>query len=241
MINYFISDLHLDENEPHKAALFTTFLTKITAKNHQLYILGDFFEYWIGDDHLSPFNQTICHALKTATQRGLTIYIMRGNRDFLLGKKFFNRTGCHLLPDEHVVLLGDQLTLLMHGDTLCTNDVNYLRFRKKTRNKFLQILFLLKPLKKRIELANTYRKKSQEYTSQLPPSIMDVSQEEVQRIMQKHGVKELIHGHTHQPGIHRFTMNHQPAARTVLASWESQGSALVVDPHGKKAWMTITS
>jgi UDP-2,3-diacylglucosamine hydrolase len=153
----FISDLHLEESSPKQTQLFLSFLKSATREANSLYILGDFFEVWIGDDDLSPFHKTIIDALKQATSQGLTIYFMHGNRDFLLGKKFFKMTGCHLLPDETVIDLFGQPTLLMHGDTLCTLDVNYLKFRKKVRKWWVQKLFLMKSLKKRQGIAAKMR------------------------------------------------------------------------------------
>jgi UDP-2,3-diacylglucosamine hydrolase len=235
----FISDLHLDESHPNMTALFLKFLTGITSAADGLYILGDFFETWIGDDNLSPFNQSIIFALKTATTKGLKIYIMHGNRDFLLGRKFMQMTGCQLLPDEYVVNLFGSPTLLMHGDTLCTSDIAYLKFRKKARCWLIQKLFLLKSLQKRLSIAARYRQASQMHIATLADDIMDVTQAEVERVMQKHKVQHLIHGHTHREAVHSFQLNHQPATRTVLGAWHTRGSALVCDAAGKRELITI--
>jgi UDP-2,3-diacylglucosamine hydrolase len=235
----FISDLHLDESHPDMTELFLKFLAYITSDADGLYILGDFFETWIGDDNLSLFNQSILFALKTATQKGLPIYIMHGNRDFLLGKKFMQMTGCQLLPDEYVINLFGSPTLLMHGDTLCTNDIAYLKFRKKARCWLIQKLFLLKSLEKRLAIAARYRKASQMHIATLSDNIMDVTQTEVERVMQKHKVQHLIHGHTHREAVHSFQLNHQPASRTVLGAWHTRGSALVCEADGKRELIAI--
>jgi UDP-2,3-diacylglucosamine hydrolase len=229
MINLLISDLHLDEFHPRISELFLTFLKDKAIHADALYILGDFFEAWVGDDDLSLFNLSIIKGLHEATQLGLPIYFMQGNRDFLVGKKFMKMTGCQMLPDEHVILLAGNKVLLMHGDTLCTADLAYQKFRKKTHNWFIQKLFLMKKLSARKKIAADYRKKSQAYTSTAPEQIMDVTPADVMRVMQKHKVQHLIHGHTHRPAVHRFQLNGMPATRTVLAAWHDEGSVLVCD------------
>jgi UDP-2,3-diacylglucosamine hydrolase len=239
MINIFISDLHLEQDRPDISELFFSFLQEHTKPGHTLYILGDFFESWIGDDDLTPFNQSVIDALHRATSGGLPIYFMHGNRDFLLGRKFFKATGCTLLPDEYVVNLHGIPTLLVHGDTLCTEDKNYLKFRKKVRNWFVQQLFLWKSLKKRKEMANRYREASKKYVSTAPMHIMDVTQAEVELVMTKHKVQHLIHGHTHREAVHTFELNHLPATRTVLGAWHEHGSALICDETGNQTLIKI--
>ena len=223
----FIADLHLDESRPDITAIFLKFLREEAIRANALYILGDLFEIWIGDDHDTTFNQSIIQALRQTREQGTALYLMKGNRDFLLGKKFMKQTGCHLLPDEHLITLGDKRTLLMHGDTLCTEDLTYLKFRKRARNFFVQKLFLWKPLSKRKLLAQQAQKMSHDHKHSLPSEIMDVTQEEVMRIMTHHQVQHLIHGHTHRPAVHQFLLNGKPATRTVLAPWHTQGSALI--------------
>ncbi len=227
MIKVFISDLHLEENRPDISQLFLNFLSACTGHVDSLYILGDFFEVWIGDDNMTPFNLTILHALKKATQQHLKIFFIHGNRDFLIGKRFLRASGCKLLADESVIDLFGQPALLMHGDTLCTADEKYLRFRKKSRNWFLQKLFLLKSLEKRQAIAMNYRAKSKQHTSTMPDDIMDVTQAEVARVMQKHHVHSLIHGHTHRPGVNPFSLEDTLFTRTVLGAWHDNGSALI--------------
>jgi UDP-2,3-diacylglucosamine hydrolase len=235
----FISDLHLEEARPDITNLFIRFLNQTNVD--ELYILGDFFESWIGDDNLTPFNQLMMDALKSATKRGLTIYFLRGNRDFLIGKKFLRNTGCVLLPDEYVITIAGKKTLLMHGDTLCTEDKAYLKFRKKARCWLVQKLFLLKSLETRRGIAQRYRDASKSHTSTMPDYIMDVTQAEVERVMLKHRVLDLIHGHTHRPNVHEFSLQGQPATRTVLAAWHEQGSVLICNSDGQREWQTLTN
>ncbi len=242
MNTLFISDLHLEEERPNITELFLKFLENHSKRHASaLYILGDFFEVWIGDDNIAPFNQSIIHALRKATDKGLPIYFMHGNRDFLLGKRFLRASGCKLLPDEHVLNLANSPTLLLHGDMLCTADIKYLKFRKKSRNWLLQKIFLFKPLRKRQAIANNYRQASKIHTSTMPDHIMDVTQSEVERIMQKYHVQHLIHGHTHRPGVHHFELCNMPATRTVLGPWHEHGSALLCDEKGNKELIHILS
>jgi UDP-2,3-diacylglucosamine hydrolase len=235
----FISDLHLDETHPKTTAIFLKYLNQISQPTNTLYILGDFFEVWIGDDDLTPFHLQIINALQAANQKGLSIYILHGNRDFLLGKKFLRATGCKLLPDEYVVNLFGVPTLLMHGDTLCTQDIKYLKFRKKSRNWFFQKLFLMKSLKKRRKIAENYREKSKSHVATLADYIMDVTQDEVLRVMQKYHVQQIIHGHTHRQAIHTFELGNKNAARVVLGAWHDGGTAFVCEEKGNNYFISL--
>lgn len=236
----FISDLHLNEDHPQAIEIFHQFLKTHAKQAQSLYILGDFFETWIGDDNLTSLNQRIIKALRETTDNGLPIYIMHGNRDFLIGKQFLRATGCYKLPDEHVVNIYGTPTLLMHGDTLCTLDIKYLKARKKYHNWFVQKLFLLKSLKKRQNIAANLRQTSKKHISTLSENIMDVTQSEVESRMQKHGVLHLIHGHTHRQDVHQFELNSQAATRTVLGAWHEQGNALCCDENGWR-FLALTS
>jgi len=234
----FISDLHLQAETPE---ITSAFLALLESNNEidALYILGDLFEAWIGDDDDTVYHKEIIAALKAATKRGLKIYFLRGNRDFLIGKQFLRATGCELLADETVINLYGTPVLLMHGDTLCTRDSTYLRSRKYMRNKLIQTLFLWLPLAMRRQIADKMRASSNQHMQKLSDDMMDVTQQEVERVMQKHNSTCLIHGHTHRPNTHRFTLDNKPAARIVLAAWHKQGSALVWDETGDKATIEI--
>jgi UDP-2,3-diacylglucosamine hydrolase len=236
MTTLFIADLHLDESRPDILDIFLQFLRTEARHADALYILGDLFEAWIGDDN-STFNQTIIQALGETSRHGTMLYFMKGNRDFLIGRKFLRASGCQLLPDEHQVLLGEQPTLLMHGDTLCTEDLKYLQFRKRTRNFFVQQFFLLKPLSQRKALAQKARHMSYDHTRTVSPELMDVTPAEVLRVMHKHQVQHLIHGHTHRPTVHHFSLDGKTASRTVLAPWHDNGSALLCHSDGKQEFI----
>lgn len=228
----FISDLHLHASRPAVTALFLDFLH--AAHDAQaLYILGDFFEYWLGDEavELEAYRPVIA-ALRRATEAGLPIYVMHGNRDFLLGEGFACATGCRLLPDPTRIVLYGVPALLMHGDKLCTDDVEYQAFRAIVRDPAWQRAFLAKPLAEREALARRLREYSQISTAQKEPQIMDVTAQAVEATMHAHGVRLLIHGHTHRPGEHRFTLDGEEATRVVLGDWYEQGSVLVCTPRG---------
>jgi UDP-2,3-diacylglucosamine hydrolase len=229
VINLFISDLHLDESHPDIARIFLQFLQQDALQADALYILGDFFEAWVGDDNQTPFNDSIFRALRQLTDHGVRVYLQHGNRDFLLGKKFSAMTGVALLPDEYKVELGGEPYLLMHGDTLCTQDKAYLKFRKHCHNWLLQKIFLILPLKSRQKMAMNMRAQSKIRNREKPRFLMDVEQAEVERVMRKHEVKHLIHGHTHRPALHSFNLQGLPATRMVLAPWHNEGSVLISD------------
>ncbi len=235
----FISDLHLDSAHPAIAKLFMHLLEKAGTDVDGIYILGDLFEFWVGDDDQSDFNRSIINALKSTTEKGIPVYLLHGNRDFLLGKKFIAATGCQLLPDESVVTIYNTPVLLMHGDTLCTRDLVYLKSRKWIRNHFIQTLFLLMPLRLRQFLAAKMREKSQQYVTSTPIDIMDVTHSEVVKVMQKHRVAFLIHGHTHRLGMHQFTLESMPAMRIVLGAWHHHGSVLEWNEDGGKSLLTL--
>lgn len=236
----FISDLHLNEEQPDIARLFFQLLETCDDSIDGLYILGDLFEAWIGDDDNSPFHRKIMQKLKAATQKGLKIYFMRGNRDFLIGRQFAKKTGCRILSDEEVINLYGTRVLLMHGDTLCTKDITYLKWRNKARNPFLHTLFfLILPLFLRKKIANKMRAASAKYSLKKTMTIMDVTQAEVVRMMEKYKVHYLIHGHTHRPAFHQLTIQNQPAVRIVLNAWHGHGSVLVWDERGERELLDL--
>lgn len=236
----FISDLHLEESRPAITSLFLDFLKQCDGSVDALYILGDLFEAWIGDDDDSPFHRHIITALHTASQKGLRLYFLYGNRDFLIGKKFLQETGCQLLADEEKISLYGTSVLVMHGDTLCTGDVHYLKWRKISRSRlFKTILLTFFSLRSRKKIAEKIRATSQQHTSKTKKEIMDVTQTEVERVMQQHQVQFLIHGHTHRPGTHTFPLNQQISTRIVLDAWHNHGSVLVWNSNGEKELLTL--
>jgi UDP-2,3-diacylglucosamine hydrolase len=230
----FISDLHLDETKEEMTEKFLFFLHHLDASTDALYILGDLFEIWIGDDYESPMHLRVKNALKAVTQKGLPIYFLAGNRDFLIGKRFLSESGCSLIQDETPLTLYGTAVLLMHGDTLCTADLAYLKSRKLARNAFLQWLFLLLPLKIRLGFADKMRALSKRHTEATPLTIMDVTEEAVVNIMSKYQVQCLIHGHTHRPAFHSLTANAKPAVRIVLDAWHGHGNMLLWNELGEK-------
>jgi UDP-2,3-diacylglucosamine hydrolase len=228
-----ISDLHLEEERPDITRAFLRFLQERAMQADALYILGDFFEVWIGDDGMTPFQHQIAAALRQLSEAGTRIFLMHGNRDFLIGRAFCREAGCTLLKDPSVVALEGERVLLMHGDSLCTADEAYMRMRRILRNPL--VLFILRhlPLGKRRQLARKLRNESRAQTRMKAAEITDVTQAEVERVMSEHGVRTLIHGHTHRPCIHAMTVNGQAAQRIVLGDWDRQGWALRIDDSGR--------
>ncbi len=228
MATLFISDLHLSQERPEITQLFLHFLQGPAREAEALYILGDLFEVWLGDDMVLPDYKAAITELKNLSQT-VPLYIMHGNRDFLMRKNFETMTGCQLLEDEVVIDLYGIPTLLMHGDTLCTDDLAYQEFRSMVRNPQWQADLLDKTPEERLALARKLRDISKTETKGKQQNIMDVNQSTVEQAMQKHHVLQLIHGHTHRPAIHDFEMANQPAKRIVLADWYETGSMLHCD------------
>jgi len=225
----FISDLHLDEARPHIVELFEHFLANEARRADALYILGDLFEAWIGDDDDAWLPARVASALKTVRDAGVPIYFIAGNRDFLLGEDYARRAGMTILDDGTVVDLHGTQTLLMHGDTLCTDDAAYLAFRKQVRDPAWQRQFLSQPLSARRAFAQKARNISREHTSQTAMAIMDVNQGAVAVALRNAHVTRMIHGHTHRPAIHDFELDNAPARRIVLGDWYEHGSVLRAD------------
>lgn len=229
----FISDLHLAPERPATVELFLGFLRTRARQADSLYILGDLFDAWIGDDDDQPPYPRIRRALQELTAQGTECAIMHGNRDFLIGKRFARETGCTLLKDPTLLDLAGTPTLLMHGDLLCTDDVPYQRFRRRIRNPIVIRLFLWKSLDKRRAVAADYRRKSGAATAGKKDDIMDVNQGTVQDYMRRYSATHLIHGHTHRPGGHRFELDGRTVTRGVLAEWhEDRGEVLSVSEKG---------
>ncbi|HKS12950.1 MAG TPA: UDP-2,3-diacylglucosamine diphosphatase [Pseudomonas sp.] len=227
-----ISDLHLQEERPDITRAFLDLLDGRAQHARALYILGDFFEAWIGDDAMSPFQQGICQALRRLSDSGTAIYLMHGNRDFMIGKAFCKAAGCTLLADPSVVELGGEQVLLMHGDSLCTRDLAYMKLRRYLRNPLTLWILRHLPLGSRQKLARKLRSESRAQTRMKANDIVDVTPEEIPRVMHAHGVRTLVHGHTHRPAIHKLMVDELPARRIVLGDWDREGWALQVDEHG---------
>ena len=233
MTTLFIADLHLEPACPARTALLLAFLQRQARSADALYILGDLFEAWIGDDDDAEPGPTVAAALRTLTEGGVPVFFLHGNRDFLLGERFAAAAGLRLLPESGVIDLAGEQVLLLHGDTLCIDDQDYQAFRAQVRNPVWQAQMLSLPLTQRRALAGQLRESSRQATGQKAAEIMDVNQAEVERIMRWRGVQRLIHGHTHRPAIHGGLLDGQPARRAVLGDWrEDQGSVLRCDGSG---------
>ncbi len=229
MTTLFISDLHLDASRPRITDLFLDFLKQEPRSAEALYILGDFFEVWLGDDDPDPHHAQVMDSVRELTDSGVPVYFMHGNRDFLIGTDFAKRTGVQLLPDPTVVDLFGIPTLLMHGDTLCTDDVEYQGFRKMVRDPARQQAFLASSLAERRAFVTHARAASGLSTAQKSEFIMDVNQQAVETVMREQLVDRLIHGHTHRPAVHKFQSGGKQKTRIVLGDWYYQGSILRVD------------
>ncbi|MEJ5043549.1 MULTISPECIES: UDP-2,3-diacylglucosamine diphosphatase [Pseudomonas] len=227
-----ISDLHLQEERPDITRAFLDLLATRARSAQALYILGDFFEAWIGDDAMTPYQASICQALRALSDTGTQVFLMHGNRDFLIGQAFCKAAGATLLPDPSVVELGGEPVLLMHGDSLCTRDEGYMKLRRYLRNPVSLWVLRHLPLRTRHKLARKLRSESRAQTRMKANDIVDVTPEEVPRVMQQHGVHTLVHGHTHRPAIHKLMVGDAPARRIVLGDWDRQGWALQVDEQG---------
>lgn len=233
MTTLFISDLHLSAERPAITESFLRFLRGEAARSRALYILGDLFEYWIGDEACAaPENAPVVGALRDLTDAGIPVFFMHGNRDFLVGVGFAQATGTTLLPEAVVVDLYGKPTLLLHGDTLCTDDVEYQRFRHFIRDPARISDFLSKTIPERLAMVRSYREMSKMATGSKAAEIMDVNADTVVTTLRAYGVHQLIHGHTHRPATHELTVDGQRAERIVLGDWYEQGSVLRCDAQG---------
>ena len=225
---YFIADLHLSENRPHLLALFRQFMQEQAPEAEKLYILGDLFDFWIGDDEQSDLISEVQQLIRHLTEQGVPCYFQHGNRDFLIGKKFANACGLTLLPTYQVIDLYGTPTLLCHGDTLCVDDVKYQQYRKKVHQKWRQWLFLHLPLKVRLKIAEKIRAKSRQDKQLKSTEIMDVNAAFVQQMFAQFHVTQMIHGHTHRQKHHEIPPHFH---RIVLGDWGETSSLLEVTPH----------
>jgi len=228
----FVSDLHLDAASPEIARQFHGFLAGEARTADALYILGDLFEAWLGDDDPDPAARATVRALRALLESGVPVFVMHGNRDFLIGERFCRETGATLLADGTVVELYGERVLLMHGDALCTDDVSYQRLRRIVRNPLVRGIFRVMTLNQRRALAGKLRAGSREHVGMTAPEIMDVNAAAVEQAFREAGVRALIHGHTHRPAVHPLEIDGGPAQRIVLGDWYTQGSVLEASPRG---------
>ena len=232
----FISDLHLSPDRPAAAEALMGFLRDTAPAAEALYVLGDLFEYWIGDDALDqPFNRDVADAFRALAGRGVRLRFMHGNRDFLIGTRFVHESGMQLLSDPILVNLYGPPTLLMHGDTLCSDDVEYQKFRAMVRNPGWQQDFLAKSLAERERMARDIRGQSEQAKQVKGMAIMDVAPATVEEVLRSHAYPRLIHGHTHRPARHEHVVDDRLCERWVLADWYEQGSYLLCDAAGCRA------
>jgi UDP-2,3-diacylglucosamine hydrolase len=241
MTTLFISDLHLDAERPAITELFGTFMHRQARQAEALYILGDLFEVWVGDDDPSETGAYVADRIREVVDVGVPVYFIRGNRDFLVGDAFARRAGMRILPDPAVVMLYDRPVLLTHGDLLCSDDTAYQAFRTQTRNPAWQQQFLAQPLAARLAFAAQARAASQARQQGMIQSdraqfetVTDVTPATVEATLGRYGIDTLIHGHTHRPAVHELRVGDRDCRRIVLGDWYEQGSVLRVDADGMR-------
>ena len=239
MTTLFISDLHLDPERPEVTRLFGDFIDGEARSADALYILGDLFEAWVGDDDPAEIGAFVATKLRALADAGVPVFFQHGNRDFLVGREFAARAGLTLLPENAVVMLYGKPVLLMHGDSLCTEDIGYQAFRAQTRDPAWRARFLAQPLAARLAFAAQARAQSQQRQRELKTddraqfeTLTDVAPSAVQATLMRYGIDTLIHGHTHRPAIHRLDLDGRAARRVVLGDWYTQGSVLRLDADG---------
>jgi UDP-2,3-diacylglucosamine hydrolase len=232
MTRLFVSDVHLDASAPEATEQFLAFLATAAAGAQALYILGDLFEAWVGDDDADPEKERVCAALRALSVRGVACFALHGNRDFLLGAGFSARSGCRLLRDPVVAQFDAERVLLTHGDALCTDDHAYQELRTVVRDPAWQRRYLALPRAHRELLADEVRAGSRRHTARTVPYIMDVNAAAVAAAFRAAQVRRMIHGHTHRPGVHQLEVDGAPAQRIVLGAWYEQGSYLVCEAGG---------
>ena len=236
MSTLFISDLHLKESRPEIQQWVLALLGGAARQAEALYILGDLFEYWIGDDAVSPLATELAAETSRLVAGGMACYFIHGNRDFLLGEDYAARAGLRILPEETVIDLYGRPTLLLHGDTLCTDDVEYQAFRRQARDPSWQAAVLGQSVEERVRMAQAARDESMRHTGSTAMDIMDVNEEAVRATFRRHGVNRMIHGHTHRPAFHRHELaDGVIGERIVLADWHGGGSYLEVTADGARA------
>lgn len=231
-LTLMISDLHLEDGRPEVTQLFFEFLEQEAHHCDALYILGDLFEFWIGDDAISNTATEVARALRKLRDHDVPCYFMHGNRDFLLGSRYAEQAGMQLLDDPHRIDLYGTPALLLHGDSLCIDDVAYQDFRKHVRDPAWQKLFLSQSVQERLQLANHARDSSKRHTQRSSESIMDVNRQAVLDTFAEEDIPLMIHGHTHRPAVHEYEVDGQAVERVVLGDWYTQGSVLRCRPQG---------
>ena len=236
MSSLFLSDLHLEESRPDALQWLRAFLEGPAHEAEAIYILGDLFEYWIGDDAPPPAARELAGRIAALDEAGIPCHFIHGNRDFLLGKAYANAAKLRLLPESVVVDLYGRRTLLLHGDTLCTDDVEYQAFRRQARDPAWQAAVLALPVEQRLRMAREARDASRQHTGSTAMAIMDVNEAAVREAFLEHGVQHMIHGHTHRPAVHRHDLGDgTQGERIVLADWYDHGSYLEVTPEGARS------
>lgn len=234
MTTLFISDLHLEAGQPAIGEQFVSFLANDARQAEALYILGDLFDAWLGDDDPNPYYGEMKSAMRDLADTGVPTFFMHGNRDFMIGEQFAAETGVTILSDPVVVALYGQNVVLSHGDALCTDDVHYQKVRAMTRDPDWQSMMRAKSLQERIALAAEARKESMARGASLSDEIMDVNQDAVAATLREHGVDVMLHGHTHRPAIHEIDLGDRTATRIVLGDWYEQGSVVRWDENGPR-------
>jgi UDP-2,3-diacylglucosamine hydrolase len=239
---WFISDLHLAIERPGTLALFEHFLATYPQAGDRLFILGDLIDIWIGDDDDAQLAVRLRAALRSASDRGVILFIQRGNRDIVMGKRLMRDCGATLLPDRFVTEVAGETTLLMHGDLLCTDDVGYQKMRRRFRNPVFQWFMLRKSLDERRRIVASYRSRSREMKALKPADIMDVNADTVVRHMRKYHVRQLIHGHTHRPASHQHQLpDGTTGTRLVLPEWHEDHAIAWVDDGSRLEQLPITA
>jgi len=234
MTTLFISDLHLEASQPEIGEQFLSFLSGEAREAEALYILGDLFEVWLGDDDPNPYYGQMKTALRELVDAGVPVSFMHGNRDFTIGETFASETGVSILADPVVIKLYGQDVLLCHGDALCTDDVHYQQVRAMTRNPEWQAMMFAKSIEERIAFATQARQESIERGESMNDEIMDVNQDAVAALLTEHGVDTMLHGHTHRPAVHEVDLGDRKATRIVLGDWYEQGSVVRWDENGPR-------
>lgn len=234
MTTLFISDLHLEASQPEIGEQFLSFLHLDAREAEALYILGDLFEVWLGDDDPNPYHGEMKSAMRELTDAGIPVFFMHGNRDFMIGEVFAAETGVSIVADPTVINLYGRDVLICHGDALCTDDVHYQRVRAMTRDPEWQAGMLAKSIEERIALAIQARQESIARGESMSDEIMDVNQDAVAATLREHGVDTMLHGHTHRPAVHEVDLGDRTAKRIVLGDWYQQGSVVRWDENGPR-------